>query len=96
VLQRERKRRLESAEAYAGGGRDDLAENERLEAELIEAYLPDQISDEELSGIVTGAVEESAATSPADMGKVMGLVMPKVQGRADGKRVSAAVRERLA
>ena len=95
VLQRERKRRLESAEAYAGGGRDDLAESERLEAELIEAYLPDQISDEELAEIVTGAVRESGAASPADMGKVMGRVMPQVQGRADGKRVSAAVKEKL-
>jgi uncharacterized protein YqeY len=96
VLQRERKRRLESAEAYDDGGRDDLATAERSEAELIEGYLPEQVSEAELQEIVTAAVGEAEASSAADMGKVMGLVMPKVKGRADGKRVSAAVRERLA
>lgn len=96
VLQRERKRRLEAAEAYAGAGRDDLAAGERREAEIIEEYLPEQLSDEELEALVADAVAESAATSPREMGKVMSLVMPKVQGRADGKRVSAVVREKLA
>jgi uncharacterized protein len=95
VLQRERKRRLEAAEAYRGGGRDDLADAEEREAEIIAAYMPEQLSDEELGAIVGDAVAESGASSPKEMGKVMGLVMPKVKGRADGKRVSEAVRERL-
>ena len=96
VLQRERKRRLEAAQAYREAARDDLASQEESEAVLIEAYLPAQLSDEELHAIVGDAVAQSGASSPQEMGKVMGLVMPKVQGRADGKRVSAAVRERLA
>jgi uncharacterized protein len=95
VLQRERKRRFEAAEAYRDGGRTDLAEAEELEAELIAAYLPEQISDEDLSAIVGDAVAESGASSPKEMGKVMALVMPQVKGRADGKRVSAAVKEKL-
>ncbi len=95
VLQRERKKRLEAAEAYAGGGREEQAAAERAEAELIEAYLPEQLSDRELERIVEGAIEETEAASMQEMGKVMGIVMPKVKGRADGKRVSAAVRERL-
>jgi uncharacterized protein YqeY len=95
VLQRERKRRLEAAEAYRGGGRDDLADAEEREAEIIAAYMPEQLSDEELGAIVGDAVAESGASSPKEMGKVMGLVMPKVKGRADGKRVSEAVKERL-
>jgi len=95
VLQRERKRRLESAEAYREAGRTDLAESEEREAELIAGYMPEQISDDELEAIVGDAVAESGATSPAEMGKVMALVMPQVKGRADGKRVSAAVKEKL-
>lgn len=95
VLQRERKRRLEAAEAYRDGGRTDLAEAEEQEAELIGGYMPEQLSDEELSAIVGDAVAESGATSPKEMGKVMALVMPQVKGRADGKRVSAAVKELL-
>jgi uncharacterized protein YqeY len=95
VLQRERKRRLEAAEAYREGGRTDLAQAEELEAELIGGYMPEQLSDAELRAIVGDAVAESGASSPKEMGKVMALVMPKVKGRADGKRVSAAVREQL-
>jgi uncharacterized protein YqeY len=95
VLQRERKRRIEAAEAYADAGRDDLAESERREAAIIEEYMPEQLSDDELHAIVGDAVAESGASSPKDMGKVMSLVMPQVQGRADGKRVSAVVREKL-
>jgi uncharacterized protein YqeY len=95
VLQRERKRRLEAAEAYRDGGREDLAEGEEREAEIIATYLPEQLSDDELGAIVGDAVAESGASTPRDMGKVMGIVMPKVKGRADGKRVSAAVKERL-
>jgi uncharacterized protein YqeY len=95
VLQRERKRRLESAQAYRDGGRDDLATTEESEAELIAGYMPEQIGDAELAEIVAGAVAESGASSPRDMGNVMKLVMPQVVGRADGKRVSAAVKEKL-
>ncbi len=95
VLQRERKRRLESAQAYRDGGRDDLATAEEAEAELIAGYMPEQIGDAELAEIVAGAVAESGASSPRDMGNVMKLVMPQVVGRADGKRVSAAVKEKL-
>ena len=95
VLQRERKRRLEAAEAYRDGGRDDLAAGEEREAALIAGYLPEQISDDELGAIVGDAVAESGASSPAEMGKVMALVMPQVKGRADGKRVSTAVKEKL-
>jgi uncharacterized protein len=95
VLQRERKRRLEAAEAYRDGGRPDAAAAEEREAEIIASYLPAQLSEEELEAIVGDAVAESGASSPSEMGKVMGLIMPKVQGRADGKRVSALVREKL-
>ena len=95
VLQRERKRRLESAKAYRDGGREDLATVEEREAELIDAYLPEQLSDEELRALAGDAVAELGATSPKEMGKVMAIVMPKVQGRADGRRVSKAVRELL-
>ena len=96
VLQRERKRRLEAADAYREGGRADRAEAEEQEADIIASYMPEQLSEEELGAIVGDAVAESGASSPQEMGKVMGLVMPKVKGRADGKRVSAAVREKLA
>jgi len=95
VLQRERKRRFEAAEAYRDGGRTDLAEAEEQEAELIGGYMPEQLSDEQLNAIVGDAVAESGATSPKEMGKVMALVMPQVKGRADGKRVSNAVKELL-
>jgi uncharacterized protein len=95
VLQRERKKRVEAAEAYDKAGRVDQAAAERFEAELIEGYLPQQLSDEELAQIVAAAVEETGATEQRQMGQVMSAVMPKVGGRADGKRVSAAVREKL-
>jgi uncharacterized protein len=95
VLQRERKRRLEAAEAYREGGRTDSAEAEEREAEVISSYMPDQLSDEELNAIVGDAVAASGASSPQEMGKVMSAVMPQVKGRADGRRVSAAVKEML-
>jgi uncharacterized protein YqeY len=95
VLQRERKRRLEAAEAYREAAREDLAEGEEAEAALIEAYLPAQMSDEELHAIVGDVVAETGAASPKEMGRVMSQVMPRVQGRADGKRVSAVVKEKL-
>jgi uncharacterized protein YqeY len=95
VLLRERQKRIEAAEAYEGAGRAEQAAGERFEAELIEAYLPAQLADEELDGLVAEAIEETGATEQKQMGQVMSAVMPKVAGRADGKRVSAAVRKRL-
>ena len=95
VLQRERKRRIEAAEAYREAAREDLADAEQREAEIIERYMPAQMPDDELRAIVADAVAESGATSPKEMGKVMSAVMPQVKGRADGKRVSAMVQELL-
>ncbi len=95
VLQRERKKRVEAAEAYAEAGREEQAGAERFEAELIEQYLPQQLSDAELAELVDAAIGETGASEQRQMGQVMSALMPKVGGRADGKRVSAAVRERL-
>ena len=95
VLQRERKKRVEAAEAYEGAGRTDQAAGERFEAELIEGYLPAQLSDEELDALVAAAVEETGATEQRQMGQVMAALKPKIGGRADGKRVSTAVRQKL-
>lgn len=95
VLRRERKRRLEAADAFRKGDRPELAEAEEAEAEIIAAYLPAELGDDELRQIVEVAVTESGATSPKDMGQVMKAAMPKVGGRADGKRVSAIVKEVL-
>lgn len=95
VLRRERKRRLESARAFRDGGRDDLATSEESEAAIIEAYLPAELSDEELRAIATAAVAEVGATSPKDMGQVMKAAMARVAGKADGKRVSTIVQEVL-
>lgn len=96
VLRRERKRRIEAAEAYDAGGSEERAAAERAEAEVIETYLPAELSEEELGGLVDEALDESGVSGPAEMGKAMGAAMAKVAGRADGKRVSAIVRERLA
>lgn len=95
VLQRERKKRVEAAEAYEQAGRADQAAAERFEAELIEAYLPQQLSDEELAALVDAAIAETGASEQKQMGQVMSALMPKVGGKADGKRVSAAVRQKL-
>jgi uncharacterized protein YqeY len=95
VLRRERKRRQESARAFREAGRDELATGEEAEAAIIEAYLPAELSDDELQGIVAGAVAETGATSPKDMGQVMKAAMATIAGRADGKRVSALVQAAL-
>ncbi len=95
VLQRERKKRVEAAEAYEDAGRAEQAAAERFEAELIEGYLPQQLSDQELGALVDAAVAETGASEKRQMGQVMSALMPKLGGRADGKRVSAAVSERL-
>jgi uncharacterized protein len=95
VLQRERKKRIEAAEAFRDGGRADAAAAEEAEARVIESYLPEQLGEEELAELVRDAIDEAGAESPAEMGKVMSIVMPRIEGRADGKRVSQVVRERL-
>jgi uncharacterized protein YqeY len=95
ALQRERKRRLDAAEALREGDRTEQANAEEAEAKLIEGYLPEQLSDDQLAELVEAAIEESGASEQKDMGGVMKVLMPKVAGRADGKRVSQAVRERL-
>jgi uncharacterized protein len=95
VLKRERKRRAEAAEAYRKGNRDDLAASEEAEAEMIGAYLPAEISDEELETLVADALSETGAASQREMGRVMAAVMSKAGGRADGRRVSELVRSKL-
>jgi uncharacterized protein YqeY len=95
VLRRERKRRLDAAEQFQGGGREELAEKESAEAELIAGYLPAELSDAEVDAFVADAVAETGASSPKEMGAVMKATMARVAGRADGKRVSARVREAL-
>ena len=95
VLRRERKRRVEAAAQFRDGGRPELANQEEAEARIIEQYLPSELGDEELDAVVAAAVAETNASSPKDMGTVMKAAMPRVAGRADGKRVSARVRQAL-
>ncbi len=95
VLRRERKRRRDAETAYRDAGRDELAAQEATEAELIEAYLPASLSEAELEALVQRAVSETGARGPKDMGAVIRLVMSSAGGRADGKLVSAKVREAL-
>jgi len=96
ILRRERKRRLEAAEAYERAGDSERARAERAEAELIDGYLPQPLATEELVRIVDEAIAETGASEPRDVGKVMAAVMPRVRGRADGAEVSRLVKERLA
>ncbi len=95
VLRREHKRRLEAAEQFRDAGRSELADKEESEAELIDRYLPAQLDDAALDAIVATAIAETGASSPKDMGQVMKAVMARTEGRADGKRASARVREAL-
>jgi uncharacterized protein YqeY len=95
VLRRERKRRLEAAAQFRGGGRPELAEQEESEARIIDGYLPSQLDDAELDVIVAAAIADTGASEQKDMGRVMKAVMAKAGGRADGKRASARVREAL-
>lgn len=89
------KRRREAAEAYEEGDRPELAEKERAEQAILETYLPEQLSDEELEAIIEEAVAATGASGPGDMGTVMGRVMGQVKGRADGNEVRRRVAERL-
>jgi uncharacterized protein YqeY len=95
VLRRERKRRLEAAEQFRDGGRPELADKEESEAELIQSYLPAELDDAELDAIIADAIGQTGASDAKDMGQVMKAVMGRTGGRADGKRVSARVREAL-
>ncbi|WP_240134346.1 GatB/YqeY domain-containing protein [Streptomyces sp. MUM 178J] len=99
VIAKEAKKRREAAEAFAKGGRAEQARREQAEGEVLDAYLPQQLSDEELAAIVAEAVEEARAAGsegPRAMGQVMKIVNPKVAGRAEGGRVAAVVKQRLA
>lgn len=95
VINKEAKKRKESIELYEKGGRTDLVQQESKELEIISAYLPEALSDEALMQIIDETLKESGAESMQDMGKVMGLIMPKVKGKADGKHVQNLVREKL-
>jgi uncharacterized protein YqeY len=96
VLQRERKRRVEAAEAFRAGGREESALKEEQELAVIEEFMPEPLAEEELERIVDDAIAETGATSLRDLGRVMADVMPQVSGRADGSTVSQLVREKLA
>jgi hypothetical protein len=96
VLQRERKRRAEAAEAFRAGGREEQAEAEEEELAVLEEFMPEPLSEDELEEIVDDAIAEVGATSMRDIGRVMADVMPQVAGRADGSAVSQLVREKLA
>ncbi len=96
VLQRERKRRIEAAEAFRAGDREEQAEKEERELAVLEEFMPEPLSEDELEEIIDDAIAECGATSLRDLGRVMADVMPQVSGRADGSVVSQLVREKLA
>jgi uncharacterized protein YqeY len=96
ALQREARQRRDSIEQYRAGGREDLAGHEQTELDIINAYLPADLTDEELAALVREAIAEAGAAGPSDLGKVMGPLMKRVAGRAEGGRVNAVVREMLA
>jgi hypothetical protein len=96
VMQRERKRRLEAADAFRAGGREEQAEAEERELEILEEFMPEPLSEEEIEEIIDDVIAEVGATSMAQLGRVMADVMPQIAGRADGSQVSQIVREKLA
>ena len=96
VLQRERKRRAEAIEAFRSAGREEQAEGEEKELEILEEFMPEPLGEDELVEIIDDAIAEVGATSLRDLGRVMADVMPQVSGRADGSVVSQLVREKLA
>lgn len=95
VLSKECRKRVEAIEAYKKGGREDLANEEQRELEIIKSYMPKQLSEEELKEIVKNVVEETGSSSIKDLGRVMKVLMPRVKGRADGKTVNNIVRQIL-
>ncbi len=96
VLTRQVKTRRESIKAFRDAGRDDLADKEQAEIDVLAPYLPEQLGEDQLRALVTEAVAATGASSPKDMGRVMGALMPRVKGRADGNLVSRLVNEELA
>ena len=96
VLQRERKKRVEAAEAFRAAGRKEQAEKEEDELDILEDYMPEPLSEDEIEEIVDNVIAEVGATNVRDLGRVMADVMPQVAGRADGSAVSQLVREKLA
>jgi uncharacterized protein YqeY len=95
LLNRVNKRLIEAIEQYDAAGRTDLASKERAQQEIVKQYLPAELSDEELAALVSAAVSETGASSAKDMGRVMQVLLPRIAGAADGKRVSAAVKSAL-
>ena len=95
VITREVKQRRESIEAFRGAGRDDLADKEQAEIDVLSPYLPEQMGEDEVRALVVEVIEATGASSPRDMGQVMGQLMPRVKGRADGKVVSSLVNQEL-
>lgn len=95
VIVREIKQRKDSLSQYENAGREDLAQKEKEEIEILESYLPEQLSEEEVRSLVQQVIQEVGATSKADMGKVMGAIMPKVKGKADGRVINRLVQELL-
>ena len=96
VMQRERKKRIEAADAFRAGGREEQAAAEERELEILEEFMPEPLSEDEIDEIVDDVIAEVGATSMADLGRVMADVMPQIAGRADGSQVSQIVREKLA
>ena len=95
VVAREARKRKEAIEEFGKGGRQDLVDKETYELSVIQEYLPKQMSDEEVQNIIALTIEEVGASSPADLGRVMGKLMPRVKGKADGKKINQLVREML-
>ena len=95
VLSRQAQQRRDSIEAFTQGNREDLADKERAELEIIMEYMPQQLSADEIAELVAQTISEVGASAPGDMGKVMSAIMPQVRGRAEGREVSAAVMARL-
>lgn len=95
ILSRELKQRKDSLQEFKSAGREDLVEKLEMEIKIIQEYMPEQLSDEELSVIVQEAIQETGASSKKDMGKVMSAVMPKVKGKADGSKINKLVQEHL-
>lgn len=96
VLMSAAKKRKESIQAYQSGGREDLLEKERKELQIIEEFLPEQLSDEEIEKEISAIIEQLGASSMKDLGRVMGEAMKKLKGKADGKKVQSIVRAKLA
>ncbi len=95
IIQKEAKKRNESVASFKSGGREDLANKELTELNILQTYLPAQLTDEEITKIVEDTITELGTTSISDMGKVMGAVVPKIAGRADGGKVSGIVKQKL-